>query len=157
MIADFHAPGYDFLSNFYLVPVQYEGLKYPSVEHAYQAAKTTDVELRQGFLRLKHPASAKRVGKVLPLRVGWKDMKIGIMRQLLESKFSLQNNDLCRRLVNTGTHTLIEGNYRHDTFWGACHCEVHDGAGNNILGVLLMNRRRELLLTISNANQGPSS
>jgi predicted NAD-dependent protein-ADP-ribosyltransferase YbiA (DUF1768 family) len=37
---------YDFLSNFYLAPVLYARRPYPTVEHAYQAAKTKDLEAR---------------------------------------------------------------------------------------------------------------
>ena len=40
MINDFHKPGCEFLSNFSPAVVQYRGVKYRTVEHAYQAAKT---------------------------------------------------------------------------------------------------------------------
>lgn len=33
------APPYHKLSNFYETPVDYQGLRYPSSEHAYQATK----------------------------------------------------------------------------------------------------------------------
>ncbi len=36
---DFHAPGYEFLSNFHPCRVVYNGKVYPSVEHGYQRAK----------------------------------------------------------------------------------------------------------------------
>ena len=35
---------YRFLSNFYPCDIVYEGIQYPSTEHAYQAAKTLDTE-----------------------------------------------------------------------------------------------------------------
>ena len=35
------------LSNFAPVEVEYDGVSYFSVEHAYQAAKTTDVDTRK--------------------------------------------------------------------------------------------------------------
>lgn len=41
MIAEFHGP-YLFLSNFFPATVQLDGIPYPSVEHAYQTAKTLD-------------------------------------------------------------------------------------------------------------------
>ena len=37
-ITRFHGE-YRFLSNFYPVKVEYDGVQYPTVEHAYQAAK----------------------------------------------------------------------------------------------------------------------
>src|SRR4051794_21773182 len=38
---------YRFLSNFFPAEVEFEGMTYPSVEHAYQSAKTTDREMRK--------------------------------------------------------------------------------------------------------------
>lgn len=40
-IASFRWP-YNFLSNFFYWPVEYEGMEYRSSEHAYQAAKPAD-------------------------------------------------------------------------------------------------------------------
>ena len=34
---------YDFLSNFYSQEITYDGIKYPTNEHAFQAAKTLDL------------------------------------------------------------------------------------------------------------------
>ena len=48
VINDFHNE-YFFLSNFYSHPVVFEGVTYPSNEHAYQAAKTLDLEKRKEF------------------------------------------------------------------------------------------------------------
>jgi len=39
---------YRFLSNFYYAEVNYEGIRYPTVEHAYQAAKTLSTDIRGG-------------------------------------------------------------------------------------------------------------
>lgn len=40
IIDSFHGE-YAFLSNYYDSPIFYDGILYPSVEHAFQAAKTT--------------------------------------------------------------------------------------------------------------------
>ncbi len=37
---------YSFLSNFYWASVYYEGIMYPTSEHAFQAAKTLEKALR---------------------------------------------------------------------------------------------------------------
>lgn len=42
---------YKFLSNFYMTPIEYEGLVYPSSEHAFQAAKTLSEKERLRFMR----------------------------------------------------------------------------------------------------------
>jgi ribA/ribD-fused uncharacterized protein len=79
-----------FLSNFYPSTVHYDGVDYPTVEHAYQAAKTLDKELRKKIKACKTPAMAKALGKKLPLRPKAVEMRIPIMRHLLKQKFSTE-------------------------------------------------------------------
>ena len=67
---------YFFLSNFYLSPVKFEGLVYPSVEHAFQAAKTLDKEERKEFAILKTPSDAKKKGRHCQLRSDWEEVKV---------------------------------------------------------------------------------
>ena len=52
-----------FLSNFYPAPVHYEGIDYPTSEHAFQAAKTVDKNQRLNIAMLETPGEAKRVKK----------------------------------------------------------------------------------------------
>ncbi len=129
---------YRFLSNFWKVPVQYDGQWYPSTEHAYQAAKTSDLSLRAAIRRAPHPADAKKLGRRVTLRGDWEDIKIQVMDDLLKQKFSY-GSDLARQLVATGTAELIEGNHWNDTFWGVCR-----GVGKNNLGKILMRIRANL-------------
>lgn len=125
-----------FLSNFAPCEVWLDGVKYPSVEHAYQAAKTLDLEQREKFLLNGiTPGMAKRMGKTLKLRPDWDGVKMGIMRDLLMQKFS--PSILRRKLLSTFQAELIEGNTWGDTFWGVC-----DGIGENWLGKLLMEVRQ---------------
>jgi predicted NAD-dependent protein-ADP-ribosyltransferase YbiA (DUF1768 family) len=58
---------YRFLSNFYPVSITFEGQTFPSVECAYQAAKTTDMSLRAPFMSMTS-TKAKRHGRTLPIR-----------------------------------------------------------------------------------------
>ena len=51
---------YAFLSNFAKCEVVYNGLKFPSVEHAYQAAKSIDIKEQEMFAKLELPGDAKR-------------------------------------------------------------------------------------------------
>lgn len=139
MITNFKGE-YFFLSNFYPCRIPYETLVYPSVEHAFQAAKTKHIPTRLKILNLTSPASAKRAGRSIPLqhfRKDWEIVKINIMYDLLKSKFS--TSPLLEMLDNTSPHELIEGNYWGDTFWGVCR-----GVGENHLGKLLMKVRSEL-------------
>jgi len=61
---------YQFLSNFYYVRVRLDGVVYPSVENAYQAAKSTDPDERQKF-QIVSPAEAKMLSKNLKRTDNW--------------------------------------------------------------------------------------
>lgn len=129
---------YRFLSNFWPSEVEMDGLIYPTVEHAYQAAKTLDIRIRKIILDLKTPAAAKKFAKTISLRPDWSNIKIGIMEDLVRKKF-VNNISLSSRLLNTGEGEIIEGNSWNDTFWGVCN-----GKGKNHLGKILMKIRSEL-------------
>jgi len=138
-----------FLSNFVKTGVFFEGAEYPSVEHAFQAAKTLVARLRQPFMvgyGSLNAGQAKREGRKLPLRHDWEAVKVGVMRDCLRSKFE-QGSPLAQRLIATGDQILVEGNDWHDNFWGDCRCGARTDCaapGENMLGRLLMRRRREL-------------
>lgn len=135
-----------FLSNFYLTDIEYEGLTYPSVEHAYQAAKTEIwAERLQFTARSLTPGRAKRLGRGLTLRPNWGEIKLKVMKDLLNEKFYFVSSlgSLSLRLLATDNAELIEGNTWGDTFWGVCR-----GVGENHLGKLLMERREELRLCL---------
>lgn len=68
----------------------------------------------------------------------WHIIKVNIMDQILEAKFS--NVDLAVKLLQTGDEELIEGNTWNDRFWG-CVYEGDQWVGENHLGRLLMERR----------------
>ena len=148
-----------FLSNFYTFPLEFEGGIYLSSEHAYQAAKTLNLEERikfQHFLDedisvlsskgISHTnltaSEAKKAGSHLKLRSDWENIKLDIMEQLLRQKFSIES-PLREKLDSTQGQILVEGNWWHDTFWGKCDCKTHKGKGENNLGKILMKIRNE--------------
>lgn len=127
-----------FLSNFYPSKVKLSDGDYASIEHAYQAAKTTP-DKREAFRRPGVTASeAKKLGRHVPMHPDWEEVKVGIMHSLLRQKFRL-GSPLAAKLLATGDAELEEGNYWGDTFWGVCR-----GKGENQLGRLLMLVRDEL-------------
>lgn len=127
-----------FLSNFYPCSIVLDGVDYPSVEHAFQAAKTRDLGIRMTMRGLGTPGKAKRFGRTIELREDWGSVKLEVMEKLVRYKFT---NDwyLAERLLKTGDAKLIEGNWWGDTFWGVCM-----GEGENHLGKILMKVREEL-------------
>lgn len=125
---------YNWLSNFFPCDIELDGLWYNSVEHAYQAAKSLDINERNKIRECKFASEAKRIGKTISLRADWEDIKLEIMENLLKQKFN--NKYLKNLLEDTGTQELIEGNWWHDTYWGECN-----GVGHNMLGKLIMKIR----------------
>lgn len=100
---------YRFLSNFWMAEVEFEGLTYPSTEHAYQAAKTQEPEIREAIRNLDTPAKTKKAAKLLTLPENWHTYKLGVMETLLREKFS-RHSDLKQKLLATGDEDLVEGN-----------------------------------------------
>jgi len=129
---------YSFLSNFYPSEVEIDGMKYPTVEHAYQAAKTFNSTEREMILKQETPGKAKRAGKKVHIRLDWEGIKISIMYYLVRQKFK-NDVELKNKLMNTENEKLVEGNTWGDTFWGVCR-----GVGENHLGKVLMKIRGEI-------------
>ena len=137
---------YYFLSNFYQSEVIYDGLSYLNNEAAFQSAKVLDKKLRVNFnyngvsydFRKLKPRDAKRLGRKLPLRSDWEEVKIQIMYEIVKIKFEM-NPRLKRLLLETGDEVLVEDNTWNDRFWGVCN-----GEGENHLGKILMIVRKEL-------------
>jgi ribA/ribD-fused uncharacterized protein len=137
-----------FLSNFYglheedvPLAILFEGLVFPTVEHAYVAAKVTDLKSRLTIQTLPTPSQAKKYPAQhgLTVRPDWPEIKLKIMENLLRQKFSVL--ELRTMLLATGDELLQEGNDWGDTFWGV---DLATGQGQNHLGRLLMKIRREL-------------
>lgn len=129
--------GYDFLSNFYNSTVNFEGKLYSTVEHAYQASKTTDPNVRDIIRKANGPSEAKKLGQSIQIRNDWQEVRLTIMRQLIKEKFS--NPFLTHKLLSTGDAELVLNNKWNDKFWGVCR-----GVGENWLGKILMEVREQL-------------
>lgn len=157
-----------FLSNFYAIPIEYKGVLYPSVEHAYQAQKFTPELLTnihqdclaeinetlriRGRLRTFDNANdiftdetlssgnVKVIADILRehgyVRDDWDDDKLLLMAHLLQRKF--RDAEMRTRLEQTGDKYLVEGNTWDDTLWG-----VSGGRGRNLLGLMLMDMRKQ--------------
>lgn len=143
-----------FLSNFWpdrrLSPsepggVYLNGAFGATVEHAYQAAKSDDPEVRRRILDAATPGQAKKLGRKVVLRRGWNQARITVLRDLVRQKFCWPQ--LAEKLLATGDRPIIEGNHWHDNFWGACRCAWCANAGHvgqNHLGRILEGVRAEL-------------
>lgn len=139
-----------FLSNFYPSPIIYEGIEYPTVEHAYQAAKTNDIETRMKIAKKETPGKAKRAGGKRGIITNfdfdkWETKKNSVMEELVRLKF--QDPKLREKLLETGEEPLQEGNNWGDTYWGV---NIKTGRGKNILGKTIEKIRDEIKRTSEN-------
>jgi len=140
VIDSFTGP-YRFLSNFHYSPIDFKGWHFKTVEHAYQAAKTSDVKKSMRIATCSSAFLAKKMSKDVELRENWNEIKDKVMYTYVKLKFE-QNKHLKEALFTTADAILIEGNYWHDYYWGFCN-----GKGQNKLGVILMRVREELRRT----------
>ena len=136
MINEFRGKYY-FLSNFFEIPVTWDGVTYQNNEAAFQSAKVLDKSVREKFSTLD-PSSAKRKGRNVQLRHDWEQVKYDIMYEICRAKFS-QNEELKTKLLETEDQHLEEGNTWGDMIWGTVN-----GKGQNHLGKILMRVREEL-------------
>jgi len=137
VINRFDGTEYAFLSNFYPFTIEFDGHKWSTSEHAYQAMKMTNKEDFFKILKASTPAKAKRLGNTLPKLEKWDKIKVDIMQEILRVKFSYP--EMKNKLLSTGNSHLEEGNTWGDKFWGTVN-----GKGQNMLGKLLMKIRKEL-------------
>lgn len=158
-----------FLSNFYPVDVEFDWIKYPSVEHAYQAQKYS----KDVFSQLSAD-QLEQLNEVL--RNKWHSMQIDPNAEVFSSryftswniktistyldqwnfwkptwsqeKFGVMLNllqqkysdpKLAKKLLETGDKYLIEWNTWWDTFWGFSNWE-----GANFLWRSIMHIRENL-------------
>lgn len=139
---------YRFLSNFWPCTVDLvhfptaEGPDtriYPTVENAYQAAKSMDAATRE-FIRLLSPGEAKKYIRGMPIRPDWQSLKLTVMTDLVQQKFS--KGEMWSMLLATGEQEIQEGNYWGDRFWGRT---LKNGVwvGENMLGKIITKIREE--------------
>ena len=142
-IDDFHGK-YFFLSNFYpSAIVDDDGINYPTVEHYFQANKTTNLQDKLKIAQAQTPGEAKKLGRSVYLRKDWENIKDSVMLNGLRLKFAIPQ--LRERLLETGNAELIEGTTWHDNYWGNCCCDkCRNIRGRNQLGILLQQLREEI-------------
>ena len=126
-----------FLSNFYKSPFEFDGEVWPTMEHYFQATKTTNEVERDWIRNLKSPGAARSFGHGLVVSGEWEDRQEELMYRGLLAKFS--NPELGLRLFNTG-HIQLIANSPGDYYWGT----GSDGTGKNRLGILMTRLRYQI-------------
>lgn len=133
--------GYAFLSNFYPCDVYFEGMLYPSSEHAYMASKSEDLEIRKLFAKnaekFLYCREARNLGQIIKLRPNWDTIRYDCMMAVVFDKF-WRNEKLRKKLLDTGDKYLEETNHWGDQYFGV---DSTAGKGKNVLGKILMKVR----------------
>lgn len=156
------------LSNFARSDVSAYGLTFPTVEHAFAAAKLdpnggvfTRAEVMAEMARIaamSSPGEAKRAGRrrqwdglqpgedrpaaMRPfMRPDWDSVKETLILELLRRKFT--NPALRAKLLATGDALIVEGNNHGDRLWGMVEV-AGIFRGRNMLGEMLSQVRREI-------------
>jgi len=142
------------LSNFHKVDsplIDKYGIAYSSVEHAYQSAKTKNLDQKRAIASRQEAQDAwnglgglkayrSLLGKKqLEYDENFPEKKLLIMEDLLRQKFSQPR--FKKTLLQTGEHPLRDIDpTKRDTFWSVCP----KGEGRNHFGILLEKIREDL-------------
>lgn len=141
---------YGALSNLYRREMVFEGETFATSEHAYQAGKARKVTVRKWLMEAPSPALLAMAAHGLyywDIAPGWSKTKLDRMRAVLRAKFT-QHEDLRAFLLSTGDARLVESatvDNEVNRLWG----EVN-GSGQNMLGIMLMELRRDLRVEAEN-------
>jgi ribA/ribD-fused uncharacterized protein len=140
---------YGAFSNLYRREIDFEGERFATSEHAYQAGKARKPEVRKWLMDAPSPgllAMAAHGLYVWDINSDWSKVKFDRMKRVLQAKFT-QHEDLKQLLLSTGTARLVESatvDNAVNRLWG----EVK-GVGKNKLGELLMEVRSELAAAVA--------
>lgn len=130
------------LSNFHEAEVVFDGVSYPTNEHAYQAQKSANPVMQKVALSFTKPVDVMHRGRSFPPREDWENLKLDIMYRINLDKYT-RHTELREKLLATADDELVEGNWWHDSLWGSCTCGTCP-EGQNELGKVLMRVRAEL-------------
>ena len=140
-------------SNFHECEIQYQGNKYPSVEHGYQHTKAISLgcnDIAANILSVKTAGHAKLIAKDIPDDEAWDIIKLEVMSDLLKIKLE-SCPDFKETIIQTGDGVLAEAT--GDLFWASglspdltlC-TRPSNYPGRNELGKLLMELKSLLLI-----------
>jgi N-glycosidase YbiA len=124
--------------------VEYEGILYPTVEHAYHCQRYSDAAITNEILTARSPRKAWEISQKYKAqqRADFSDRKAHIMEELNRAKM-LQHEDIQRALIESNDMPIIKHIFTGspaDGFWD----DGVDGAGRNEMGKIWMRLREEL-------------
>ncbi len=144
------------LSNLHPRPMTFEGIRYASAEHAYQAAKARDPVIRAWLMAAPTTELVAVAGDALAadeIVPGWNAQHVALMARIVRAKF-LEHADLLQLLLSTGDAKIVEWAPEDSAvarFWGE-----YEGMGENTLGLMLMRLRDTLRETDTAMERSPT-
>jgi len=125
------------LSNSARTPIEIDGLRFPTVDHAYSYRRIAWEAVAADIRYIPTPAGAIE-RREAPPHENWSDDKIAVMRSILAVKFA-PGSTPASGLLATSAASLLNENWWGDRFWG-----IVDGEGQNWLGEMLEEQRASL-------------
>jgi len=133
---------YQMFDSFAATSLIWRGMLFPTLEHAYQAAKFEDESLVEKIRQARSPYEAKKIARHEENKDkvynDWSVRKIAIMKELIQHKVD-QHAFVRELLIATANLELVESS-PFDAFWGV----GKEGNGKNMTGILWMECRTEL-------------
>jgi N-glycosidase YbiA len=124
--------------------IEYKGVVYPTLEHAYHCLRYTDPHIRKEILEARSPEKAWEVSqkyKSMQLR-DFSERKLEVMEKLMRAKLA-QHESIQKALRASGDMDIV----KHittgppaDGYWD----DGTDGKGENHIGRIWMELRSEL-------------
>jgi ribA/ribD-fused uncharacterized protein len=130
------------LDNFASFQVDWQGRRWPTSEHAYQASifMETAPEVVELIAEARSAHDAQKIARLYKDRrpENWDEVKISVMEDICRHKL-LQNPYVWAKLVQTGDLEIVEDSPKDD-FWGW----GPNRDGRNELGKIWMRLREEI-------------
>ena len=129
--------------NFSAHQVEIWGKRFPTVEHAFQWKKFSEVrpDIANKIFEAGSPELVKQISleHKVDAPKNWHERKVGIMEEIIFAK-AAQHLDVQALLKKSGNRTIIE-NSPVDSFWGI----GIDSQGINTMGKILMKAREKYI------------
>jgi ribA/ribD-fused uncharacterized protein len=136
---------FEFLSNNFLTPIYFEGILFPSVSHAFHAARSTDDNTRKAILNAESLIAVSKIAKRIEDPADWPSKRVKVMEQLIRDKFR-RSKELQEKLKATQNREIVmtyDEESAGNIFWGVVKGKADKG--QNQLGRILMIIRQDLV------------
>jgi N-glycosidase YbiA len=106
----FYTPELYIFNNFSAHAIEFRGTLYPTCEHAYQAAKCTDLEGQEAIRHARSPLEAKRLANETYRAArdpDWGNKKVAAVEEILRAKLA-QHPEAQEALRKSGHEDIVE-------------------------------------------------